>query len=175
MPSGCSNERVFDDPPVRAGRRRGARRALRRESRFPRAVRAGPPGGLLHGGGQRERLERQLAEGVHPFAILDGEAIAGTINVFHIVRESLQSCTIGYWIDQARNGRGLATGAVEDVVAYAFGELDLHRVEAATLVDNVASQRVLEKAAFERVGVARRFLHINDEWRDFVLYQRVAD
>lgn len=125
--------------------------------------------------GQRERLDRQVADGTHPFAILDGDAIAGLINVFHIVRESLQSCTIGYWIDHPRNGRGLATGAVEDVVAYAFGELALHRVEAATLLDNVGSQRVLEKAAFERIGVARRFLHINGEWRDFVLFQRVAD
>jgi ribosomal-protein-alanine N-acetyltransferase len=125
--------------------------------------------------GQRERLARQVDGGTHPFAILEGDAIAGTINVFHIVREALQSCTIGYWIDRARNGRGLATAAVGDVVAYAFGELALHRVEAATLVDNVASQRVLEKAAFERIGVARRFLLINDEWRDFVLFQRVAD
>ena len=125
--------------------------------------------------GQLARLERQLADDTHPFAILDGDAIAGTINVFHIVREAMQGCTIGYWIDQARNGRGLATAAVEDVVAYAFGELALHRVEAATLLDNVASQRVLEKAAFERIGVARRFLRINDEWRDFVLFQRVAD
>jgi ribosomal-protein-alanine N-acetyltransferase len=125
--------------------------------------------------GQRERLERQLADGTHPFAILDEGAIAGTINVFHIVRESLQSCAIGYWIDRARNGRGLATGAVEGVVAYAFGELALHRVEAATLVDNVASQRVLEKAEFERIGIARRFLDINGAWRDFVLFQRIAD
>lgn len=124
--------------------------------------------------GQRERLARQVADGTHPFAILDGEAIAGTINLFHIVRESLQSCTIGYWIDRARNGRGLATGAVEAVVEYAFGELELHRVEAATLVDNAASQRVLEKAGFERIGVARQFLRIDDEWRDFVLFQRIA-
>jgi ribosomal-protein-alanine N-acetyltransferase len=125
--------------------------------------------------GQRERFERQVADGTHPFAILDDGAIAGTINVFHIIRESLQSCTIGYWIDRARNGRGLATGAVEDVVDYAFGELGLHRVEAATLVANVASQRVLEKAAFDRIGIARSFLRINGEWRDFVLFQRVAD
>jgi ribosomal-protein-alanine N-acetyltransferase len=125
--------------------------------------------------GQRERIERQLADGVHPFAILDGDAIAGAINIFHILREALQSCTVGYWIDQTRNGRGLATGAVEDAVAYAFGELALHRVEATTLVENVASQRVLEKAAFERIGVARRFLYINGEWRDFMLFQRVAD
>ena len=125
--------------------------------------------------GQRERLERQLADGTHPFAILDGGAIAGTINVFHIVRESLQSCTIGYWIDQARNRRGLATGAVEDVVAFAFGELDLHRVEAATLVDNVASQRVLEKNGFVPIGLAPRYLRIAGEWRDHILFQRLAD
>jgi ribosomal-protein-alanine N-acetyltransferase len=125
--------------------------------------------------GQRERLERQLADGAHAFAILDGDAIAGTINLFHIVRESLQSGTIGYWVDRARNGRGLATAAVEDVVAYAFGELALHRVEAATLVDNLPSQRVLEKTGFERIGVARSFLNIDGAWRDFVLFQRVAD
>ena len=125
--------------------------------------------------GQRERLQRQLDGETHPFAILDDGAIAGTINVFHIVRESLQSCTIGYWIDGARNGRGLATGAVREILAFAFEDLALHRVEAATLVDNVPSQRVLEKNGFERIGLARRFLRIDDEWRDFFLFQRLAD
>jgi [ribosomal protein S5]-alanine N-acetyltransferase len=125
--------------------------------------------------GQRERLERQLAGETHPFAILDGDAIAGTISLFNIVRESLQSGVIGYWVDHARNGRGLATGAVGEIVAYAFEELDLHRVEAATLVDNVPSQRVLEKNRFEKIGLARRFLRIDDEWRDFLLFQRLAD
>ena len=133
------------------------------------------PPEFFTGDGQRERLERQLADETHPFVILDGEYIAGTINLFHIVRESLQSGTIGYWVDHARNGRGLATAAVEEIVAYAFGGLELHRVEAATLVDNVPSQRVLEKSSFERIGLARRFLRINDEWRDFFLFQRLAD
>jgi ribosomal-protein-alanine N-acetyltransferase len=125
--------------------------------------------------GQRERLQRQLDAQTHPFAILDGGSIAGTINLFHIVRESLQSGTIGYWVDHRRNGRGLATGAVGQIVDYAFEDLDLHRVEAATLVDNVTSQRVLEKSGFERIGLARRFLRIDDEWRDFFLFQRLAD
>lgn len=125
--------------------------------------------------GQRERLQRQLDGETHPFAILDDGAIAGTINVFHVVRESLQSCTIGYWIDGARNGRGLATGAVGEILVFAFEDLALHRVEAATLVDNVPSQRVLEKNGFERIGLARRFLRIDDEWRDFFLFQRLAD
>jgi ribosomal-protein-alanine N-acetyltransferase len=125
--------------------------------------------------GQRERLERQLESETHPFAILDDGAIAGTINLFHIMRESLQSGTIGYWTDHRRNGRGLATGAVGEILSYAFGELELHRVEAATLVDNVSSQRVLEKNGFEKIGLARRFLRIDDEWRDFFLFQRLGD
>jgi ribosomal-protein-alanine N-acetyltransferase len=125
--------------------------------------------------GQRERLARQLEGDTHPFAILDGGEIAGTINLFNIVRESLQSGTIGYWVDGARNGRGLATGAVAEILAYAYDDLDLHRVEAATLVDNVSSQRVLEKTGFERIGLARRFLRIRDEWRDFFLFQRLVD
>ena len=125
--------------------------------------------------GQLERLERQLDGETHPFAILDGGAIAGTINVFSIVRDGPESCTIGYWVDGARNGRGLASGAVGEILAYAFGELDLHRVEASTLVDNLPSQRVLEKNGFERIGLARRFLRINGEWRDFFLFQRLAE
>jgi ribosomal-protein-alanine N-acetyltransferase len=133
------------------------------------------PPEFFTGEGQRERLERQLAEDTHPFAILDGDAIAGTINVFHIVRESLQGCTIGYWVDGRRNGRGLATEAVGEIVSYAFGELELHRVEAATLVDNVASHRVLEKNGFDRIGLARGFLRVAGDWRDFYLFQRIAE
>lgn len=61
------------------------------------------------------------------------------------------------------------------MVEIAFGEFELHRVEAGTLVDNIASQRVLEKNGFERIGIARRFLWINGAWRDHVLFQRTVD
>ena len=125
--------------------------------------------------GQRTRLERQLADATHPFAILDGEAIAGTINLFRISRDGPASGVIGYWIDRASNGRGLATAAVGEILAYAFDTLALHRVEAATLVDNVSSQRVLEKNRFERIGLARNYICINGEWRDFILFQRLQD
>jgi ribosomal-protein-alanine N-acetyltransferase len=51
----------------------------------------------------------------------------------------------------------------------------LHRLEAGTLPDNFASQRVLEKNGFERFGLARRFLLIAGEWRDHVLFERIAE
>jgi ribosomal-protein-alanine N-acetyltransferase len=39
----------------------------------------------------------------------------------------------------------------------------------------VPSQRVLEKNGFERIGLARNYLRINGDWRDFLLFQRVED
>jgi ribosomal-protein-alanine N-acetyltransferase len=125
--------------------------------------------------GQRDRLARQLADDTHPFAILDDAEVVGTINLFNIVRGAMEGGTVGYWVDGGRNRRGLATGAVADMLGYAFGDLGLHRVDAATLVDNIPSQRVLEKNDFERIGLARRFLRINDAWRDFFLFQRLAN
>ena len=61
------------------------------------------------------------------------------------------------------------------MVGLAFGDLGLHRLEAGTRIDNVASQRVLEKNLFTRIGVAPRWLHIGGEWRDHVLFQRTAE
>ena len=123
--------------------------------------------------GQRERLAHPLAG--WRFAILDGDAIAGTISVSDVVRGAFHSAHVGYWVDAARNGRGLATQAVGDVVEFAFGRARLHRLQAATLVDNHASQRVLEKNAFERIGLARRYLHIGGDWRDHILFERIAN
>jgi ribosomal-protein-alanine N-acetyltransferase len=125
--------------------------------------------------GQTARLRRQLADDTHPFAILDDGTVAGTINLFGIVQDGPESGVIGYWVDGSRNGRGLATAAVGEILEFAFGDLGLHRVEAATLVENVPSQRVLEKNEFERIGLARGYLRIAGDWRDFFLFQRLAD
>jgi [ribosomal protein S5]-alanine N-acetyltransferase len=121
--------------------------------------------------GQRERLE---SDGSERFAILDGGRIAGVVSVSNVVRDPLESATLGYWVAERVNGRGLATRAVGEVIGIAFEELGLHRLEAATLVDNTPSQRVLEKNGFERIGLARRYLQIAGEWRDHLLFQRTA-
>lgn len=122
--------------------------------------------------GQRERLER---DGTHDFAILSEERIAGAMQLSNVVRGPLQSANLGYWVAERVNGRGLATSAVAELIPIAFGELGLHRLQAGTLVDNLASRRVLEKNEFEEIGLARSYLQIGGAWRDHVLFQRLAD
>jgi ribosomal-protein-alanine N-acetyltransferase len=130
--------------------------------------------------GQREAVAQSLtarASGLlEPFVILDEEGlVAGRINLNNIVRGPFQSASMGYWLDQQATGRGLATMAAGELVELAFGALGLHRVEAGTLPDNLASQAVLLRNGFEQFGYAPRYLAIAGAWADHLLFQRLAD
>jgi [ribosomal protein S5]-alanine N-acetyltransferase len=109
------------------------------------------------------------------FVILDDGVVAGTLGLFNPTGPPLQSAILGYWVGEAHTGRGLATRAVGEALAIAFGEMELHRVEAGTRPENVASQRVLEHNGFTCVGLLRRHLLIGGEWLDHLLWERLAD
>jgi ribosomal-protein-alanine N-acetyltransferase len=119
---------------------------------------------------QRRRIERS-GDDQWRWAIEGEGRIAGMITLGDVIRNSLQLANVGYFVAAEHNGHGLATRAVAEVVRFAFGEAGLHRLEAGTLPDNHASQRVLEKNGFVRYGLARGLLQIDGVWRDHVLYE----
>ncbi len=49
------------------------------------------------------------------------------------------------------------------------------RIEAGTQPDNLAEQRALEKAGFQREGVLRAVEFRAGRWRDGVLYSRIRE
>jgi ribosomal-protein-alanine N-acetyltransferase len=97
----------------------------------------------------------------------------GQIMLTEIHRGPIQSGSVGYWVSGELNGLGIARTALAMIVGEAFGTLDLHRLTAATLLANHASQRVLESAGFTRIGVAQEAYRIDDRWQDHLLYQLV--
>ncbi|HYC74357.1 GNAT family protein [Brevundimonas sp.] len=103
------------------------------------------------------------------------QSLVGAITLSNVRRGVAESGTLGYWIGQPWAGRGYATAAVRAVVAYAFHELNLHRVDAACVPTNLASRRVLEKAGFVLEGQARAYLKINGAWADHLLFGIVND
>ncbi|MCS0639156.1 GNAT family N-acetyltransferase [Streptomyces sp. LP05-1] len=105
--------------------------------------------------------------GGEPGRIVAGARLSG------IVRGPFRSASLGYWTDAEYTGRGLATALVTEVCRAARETLGLHRIQAGTLLDNLASQRVLARCGFERIGLAPRYLHIAGEWRDHYLHQRI--
>ncbi|TJZ58817.1 GNAT family N-acetyltransferase [Streptomyces piniterrae] len=101
--------------------------------------------------------------------------IVGAITLSDIALGPFRSAGVGYWIAADHVGHGLATAAVNQVCATADRALGLHRLEAGTLVDNVASQRVLAKCGFTPYGTAAHYLHINGAWRDHRLFQKILN
>lgn len=59
---------------------------------------------------------------------IEDDRIIGSIGLSFVVRDPLQSCMIGYSLDQNHNGKGYMTEAVKQVVRHAFEELRFHRI-----------------------------------------------
>lgn len=108
-----------------------------------------------------------------PWILLAGDRAVGAMTLSGIVRGPFLSANLGYWVDGELTGRGIASAAVAHVVAAARTELGLHRIQAATLPHNAASQRVLRRAGFQEIGLAPDYLHIAGSWQDHVLFQLI--
>ncbi|MBI1235860.1 MAG: GNAT family N-acetyltransferase [Alphaproteobacteria bacterium] len=103
-----------------------------------------------------------------PFFVIRkrGNLLIGACNLNNIKRGVMQSADIGYWIGAPYVRQGYARQAVRRVLAFAFSELHLNRIEAAVQPANTVSRTLLEEIGFQHEGLARRLLFIAGEWRD---------
>lgn len=152
--------------------------ARRRNADWLREWEATPPGGRAFVPtsastfvtmARRLRREARHGHGL-PFAILVAGEFAGQLNIGGVVRGSLHSAHLGYWIDERYAGRGVMPTAVALATDHCFGPLNLHRVEVNIRPENAASRRVVEKLDFREEGLRRQFLHIAGGWRDHLSY-----
>ena len=83
--------------------------------------------------------------------------------------------TLGYWVDQARAGRGIVPTAVALATDHCFSALGLHRMEINIRPENGPSLRVVEKLGFRDEGLRLRYLHIDGEWADHRSFALTAE
>jgi ribosomal-protein-alanine N-acetyltransferase len=96
--------------------------------------------------------------------------LLGALTLDNIRRGPSQTGTFGYWIGAPFARQGFMREAILALSHHAFTRLDLSRLEAACLPENLASRGVLEKCGFKYEGVAQSYLQINGRWRNHVLY-----
>ncbi|MEX5721455.1 GNAT family N-acetyltransferase [Geodermatophilus maliterrae] len=124
----------------------------------------------------RRSLTRRARAGTSlPFAVRVEGRLAGQVTVDNIVRGALRSGSLGYWVDRAAAGRGMASLAVALVCDHAFGPGGLHRLQADIRPENLPSQRLVERLGFRREGLLRRYLDIDGDWRDHLTYALLAE
>lgn len=101
-----------------------------------------------------------LKEKDEPFGMIDFHSRGSTIG-------------LGYVIARFHQHKGYATEATRAIINWAFQQPTIYRVNASTDVENIASQRVLEKAGMMREGLLRKYIihpNISDIPRDSYMY-----
>jgi ribosomal-protein-alanine N-acetyltransferase len=138
---------------------------------------------FLYFGSQPESVEAELAwlEGNEKrfieltewnYTIMMGDEIVGGIGV-KINKHRSFIGEIGYFIDEAYWGQGIATEAVRLLEIVCFEELKMTRIELLMLPENIASERVATKSGYSKEGILKKALvHKDGSKRDCLLYAK---
>jgi len=120
-------------------------------------------------------LERMLkfweAGNAYSYAITLKDS--GTITGMIAMHPDEFKIAIGYVLARPHWGKGYVTEAARAVIDWALQQPSIYRVFATTDVENVASQRVLQKVGMQCEGILRRYAihpNVSDEPRDGYIY-----
>ena len=125
----------------------------------------------------RRHVKRHNSDPHRGFVVVEhasGE-LAGVINLGHIIRGPLQSAFVGYYAFAGFERRGLMSEGLKQVLAHAFAELKLHRIEANIQPKNRASRNLVRSLGFVREGFSSRYLKIRGRWRDHERWALLAE
>ena len=65
------------------------------------------------------------------------------------------TATLGYWLAKKVQRQGIMTEAVNELIRFAFIDLNLNRLNVEAFVDNVASNALIKKLGFSFEGIQR--------------------
>jgi ribosomal-protein-serine acetyltransferase len=92
----------------------------------------------------------------------------------HGINWGNRSTSLGYWLAQSAQGRGIMTAACRAYVQHAFDTLNLNRVEIHCAAENLKSRSIPERLAFQREGTLRQAEWLYDHFVDHVIYGTLA-
>ncbi|KAL2463896.1 Acyl-CoA N-acyltransferase (NAT) superfamily protein [Forsythia ovata] len=99
----------------------------------------------------------------------------GSISVTPFSGYDICRAELGYVLGSKYWGKGIVTTAVKMAAASVFVEWPhLERLEAVVAVENMGSQRVLEKAGFTREGVLRKYYLLKGKPKDAVIFSLLS-
>jgi len=120
---------------------------------------------------------RFIEQGLRQFAANEGfqaglwhQGVPAGVLGLHRIDWANRAVSLGYWLDQASQGRGLMTAAVKAVVGHLFDELDLHRIEIRAAVENRKSRAIPERLGFQLEGILRQAQRSGGCYLDLAVY-----
>ncbi len=96
-------------------------------------------------------------------------ALAGEI-AFDYIDWPNRMTEIGYWLAAEVEGKGIVTKACRVLIAHAFDNLELNRVQIRCATENLRSRAIPEKLGFTQEGIARQVERLHDRYVDLAIY-----
>jgi RimJ/RimL family protein N-acetyltransferase len=118
--------------------------------------------------------QAQLPEGLYVIHSPEGRPLGGLALVSFSRRSRICGLERVMLRPDAR-GTGVATAAIHLAARTALIDHGLHRVQAEVYEDNIAGQRLFERAGFTREGRRRRAYWRRQRWLDGILYGLLAE
>ncbi len=112
---------------------------------------------------------QRTSNGSFGCVILYKRQIVGTIS-FHLIDWFNRRVEIGYWLGAAFQGKGLMTKACKAMVAYAFDEWQLNKVEIRCATGNIPSCAIPQRLGFTFEGIIRQAEWLYDHYVDLKLF-----
>lgn len=107
------------------------------------------------------------------FGIWFQEDIAGAIGL-HYININNRKTSIGYWLGQDYQGKGIMTTACTLLIEYCFNKLHLNRVEISCAVGNSKSCAIPQRLGFTNEGIIRESEWLYDHFVDHEFYGLLA-
>jgi ribosomal-protein-serine acetyltransferase len=85
-----------------------------------------------------------------------------------------KSCTLGYYLAEACQGRGIVTGACRGALSYAFDTLEMNRVQISANPANTRSLTIPRRLGLVYEGAIREVGLLNGIFQDSVSYSMLA-
>lgn len=121
-------------------------------------------------------LGKYAASEVAPWAIeyKENGRFIGTID-FVWWKPTHNSAEIGYVISHEYWGKGITTEAAKAIIQFGFEQMELVRIQAKCFVDNIPSERVMQKAGMCYEGTERKGMFIKGKHHDLKVYAIIKD
>jgi ribosomal-protein-serine acetyltransferase len=103
------------------------------------------------------------------FSIHYKNQIVGTVGQ-HEINWTNKHTTLGYWLGEKFNGKGILTRSLEAVINYSLNTLELNLVTLAAAVENKKSRAIPERLGFSFEGIERQREWLYDHYVDHAIY-----
>ena len=119
-----------------------------------------------------KHAKRSWADGSHAAFVIANGATGDGLGIIelHFTSNDPALAGVGFWLRREARGQGAATKALRLVARWAFEALGVERLHLTTAPENVASQRVAERAGFTREGLLRGWMPTANGRRDSLMY-----